>query len=103
MNLFALRLAERGGQGGGQLQLLFGEDGAQVEDDAIFLDAGDDGNAAGGAAQALFEFRGRITRAVDADDFRGQRLVGRGASASQRKAVGDFQLSVGRGQRRFHL
>ena len=45
--------AKRGGQSGGQLRLLFREDRAEIEDDAIVFDARDDGNAAGGSAQAL--------------------------------------------------
>ena len=50
-------LAEGGGDGSDELGFLFGEDGAQVEDEVIVRDAGDDTDG-GVAAEALLKLRG---------------------------------------------
>ena len=49
-------LAEGGGYGLHQGEFLFGEDGAEVEDQAVVFDAGDDADACWGAAETLLEF-----------------------------------------------
>src|ERR1700674_285222 len=73
-------------------RLLLGEDGAEVENEAVVFDAGDHGNTGGGAAQTLLKFSRRITGAGDADDFGWQRLRRGGAAARERSAIGNFDL-----------
>ena len=50
MSYRAEQSAKRGGKRLQQQRFLLGEDGAEVEDQAVFFDAGDDGDACGGAA-----------------------------------------------------
>ena len=50
MSYRAEQSAERGGKRLQQQRFLLGEDGAEVKDQAVFFDAGDDGDACGGAA-----------------------------------------------------
>jgi hypothetical protein len=50
-------LAEGGGDGFEELGFLFGKDGAQVEDEVVVRDAGDNTDG-GGAAEALLKLRG---------------------------------------------
>src|SRR5438046_8683016 len=52
-----------------QRRFLFREDGPQVEDEAIIFHAGDHRYAGRSAAQPLFEFRRRVARAGDPNDF----------------------------------
>src|SRR6267154_2994828 len=52
-----------------QRRFLLREDGPQVEDEAIIFNAGDHRYAGGSAAQPLFEFRRRVARAGDPNDF----------------------------------
>jgi hypothetical protein len=75
------RLAEGCSEGSDKLGLLFREDGAEVEDQAVVFDAGDYADARGGVAEALFELSGGVAGAGDADDFCGEGLR-RGGAAS---------------------
>ena len=69
-------LAEGGGDGLNQNRLLVWEDGAEIEDEVVGFDAGDDADSGGGAAEALFELRGGVSGASDTNEFRGERLGG---------------------------
>src|SRR5271156_4986589 len=93
-------LTKRGGKSLQQQRLLFRKDGAEVEDQAVFFNARDNGDARGGAAQALLELRCRVASAGDADDLGGQRLRGRRATSDERRAVHDLQFHLAERQLR---
>src|ERR1700683_709849 len=90
-------LAKGGSQSFHQLWFLFGEDGAEIEDEPIVFDAGDYADACG-AAEALLELRGGVACAGDADDLGGKGLRGRGTATGQRGAVGDFEFDFAGGE-----
>ena len=85
-------LVEHGGEGFRQERLLFGEDGADVENEAFIFDARNNRDTRGSAAEALFEFCSRVTGAGDANDFCGKRLRRRGTATGERTAIRDFDL-----------
>ena len=87
-------LAEGRGEGGGEQRLFFGGDGAEIEEEAIVLDAGDDGSAALGFAQALFELGGGMAGACNRDEVSGQFLIGSGAAADDREARQNLERGV---------
>src|SRR6266849_4276790 len=62
--------AQCGSESGEEIAFLLGEDGAQVEQDAVFFNAGDYGNSVSRAAQALFQACGGIFFAGNTDGSR---------------------------------
>src|SRR5271155_2341975 len=89
-------LGERGGKGGGEQRLFVGGDGAEVEEEAVVFDAGDDWGAALGFAEALFELGGGMAGACDGDEMGGQLLIGSGAAADYGEARQDLDGRVAR-------
>src|SRR5208283_921530 len=89
--------AQGGNQRLQQRRLLLGEDGAQIEQQPIALDARNHGNSSGRLPQASLKLDRRITGAGDAQHGRRQRLRGSGAAANQRTAIRDFDLGARRG------
>src|SRR6266851_2529599 len=77
-----------------QQRLLFGEDGAEVEDKPVVFDAGDDGDACRSAAQALFEFCRGVARTRDSNDFRGKSLRRSGSAPGERAAIRDIDFDL---------
>jgi len=65
---------QNGGQGLNQQRLLFGKNGAEIEDEAVVFDPGDDGGPGGKRAETLFEFRRGVARTGDSNDFCGKSL-----------------------------
>ena len=83
---------EHEGERGDEQRLLFGEDGAKIEEQPVIFNAGDDGDAFRSAAESLLKLRRGIAGAGDANEFCWQRLRRRRAAPGERSAVYDFQL-----------
>ena len=62
---------------GNEVRLLFGQDGAQVEQQAVVFDTGNHRQAFCHAAQTLFQLRGGATDAADSYETCGQALIWR--------------------------
>src|SRR5713101_5684947 len=77
---------------GDERRFLLGEDGPQIEDEAVFLHASDDRDACRSATEALLELGCGIPGAGDANEFRRQRLLRRGAAARKRFALNNIDL-----------
>ena len=84
--------AEGGGESLCELGFLFGEDGAEIERQAVVFDAGDYADARRGAAEALLELRGGVAGAGDANNCGWQGLGGSRAATRKGRAVSDFEF-----------
>src|SRR5260370_34436645 len=77
-----------------QQRLLFGKNGAQVENQAIVFDARDDGDAGGSTPQTLLPLRRGGAAAGDSNDFSRKRLRGRGAPARPGSTISPFDFAL---------